>query len=126
MGVRPELPADPASVKADKWVQVGSTVIREHFIPRTSMFTPTSVRGAPEFVGDWRVTRANFEDGSFKIIRDNWKDGAKHRVVDGGRRWTGTTTFYASKHAPWAAPEASSSARLFQAPEVVNCPQMEV
>ena len=79
----------------DDWQEVGNEVIREHRCPRSSLFTPLRVNGAPpaRALTAARVTRGKFLDsGQTFERRDNWTArGTAHLQLN--RQWVGTTTF---------------------------------
>ena len=79
----------------DQWVENTEEVERQHKRPRTRLFTPLRVQGAPTAAAltATRITMGTYcgTDESFRIV-DNWScRGTAHR--DLGRPWTGTTRF---------------------------------
>ena len=80
---------------SDGWRRHGSEIVREHWLPRNSLFTPLRVNGAPpaRALTAVRVTRGKFLDNSETFERrDNWTArGTAHLKLE--RQWIGTTTF---------------------------------
>ncbi len=79
----------------DEWIEGIDEVERRHKRPRTSLFTPLRVRGAPTAAALTanRITVGTFMDNgeSFRVA-DNWTcRGTAHRDLI--RPWTGITTF---------------------------------
>ncbi len=79
----------------DGWRRQGSEIVREHWLPRNSLFTPLRVNGAPpaRALTAVRLTRGTFLDnGQTFERRDNWTArGTAHLKL--ARQWVGTTTF---------------------------------
>ena len=80
----------------DYWKCQGDTVIREHVLPRTTLFTPASSR-CPVPISELSVARRTITirtDGSREeVFSPNWKARFEaHRVLD--YEWTGQTIFY--------------------------------
>ncbi len=79
----------------DAWKIEGYGVIREHRRPRTTLFTPLRVAGAPpgKALTSTRVTRGeHLDDGESFVRTDNWTTrGTAHLCLS--RRWVGSTTF---------------------------------
>ena len=71
------------------------TICMVHRVPRTCLFTPLRVKGAPPLksLTAARETRGTFCDNGAKFLRrDNWTSRATAHA-DMHRRWIGTTTF---------------------------------
>ena len=88
----------PSEASIDGWlVSSGhSCISRAHRKPRTALFTPMKVPGAPPAaeLTPARVTKGRFLDSGEEFCYiDCWtrRDGLAH--LDLGRRWTGTTEF---------------------------------
>ena len=79
----------------DEWKFQDQCVIREHRRPRTTLFTPTRVAGAPpaKVLTATRITRGVYLDNGKGFMRtDNWTArGTAHLCLS--RRWVGSTTF---------------------------------
>ncbi len=79
----------------DEWIENTEQVERRHKRPRTSLFTPLRVRGAPTVAAltATRITTGTYIDtGESFRVADNWTcRGTAHRNLT--RPWTGTTTF---------------------------------
>ncbi len=79
----------------DQWIEGTEEVERQHKRPRTCLFTPLRVKGAPTAAAltATRITAGAYCDTneSFRIV-DHWTcRGTAHR--DLGRPWTGPTRF---------------------------------
>ena len=79
----------------DEWIEGVEEVERRHKRPRTHLFTPLRVQGAPTAAAltGTRITAGTYCDTGevFRIV-DNWScRGTAHR--DLGRPWTGSTKF---------------------------------
>ena len=100
-------PAQQEGLLADGWLVMPSSccelagaaveTIRVHREPRTELFTPLRVPGAPRAAQliPARLTRCEFLDTSEKFqMVDCWtrRDGGAHKHL--GRKWVGTTTFW--------------------------------
>ena len=91
----------------------GFEVVRMHQVPRTELFTPLKVPGAPRAaqLTPARITRGRFVDSGeeFQLV-DCWtrRDGGAHKHL--GRKWVGTTTFWK---------KSSESALMFQMSDYV-------
>ena len=79
----------------DEWRLQEHYVIREHRRPRTALFTPIRVAGAPpaKALTATRITRGVYLDNGESFVRtDNWTTrGTAHLCLS--RRWVGSTTF---------------------------------
>ena len=100
-------PAQQEGLLADGWLVMPSSccelaeaaveTIRVHREPRTELFTPLRVPGAPRAAQliPARLTRGEFLDTGEKFqMVDCWtrRDGGAHKHL--GRKWVGTTTFW--------------------------------
>ena len=80
----------------DSWRCHGNQIVREHVLPRTTLFTPAS-SGCPVPVNELsiaRTTRTVREDGTHtEVFSPNWKAKFEaHRDLE--YEWTGQTIFY--------------------------------
>ena len=59
---------------ADKWIREPGCWVRLHKRPRRAMFTPLGTYSGPPVAGlsVYRVTVAEFSDGSSELINDMW------------------------------------------------------
>ena len=90
------IPGDPQGSPEDEWLEHGAEwVTRVHELPRTQLFTPGRVAGAPptSVLTPARITRGRYVDNRETFCRvDSWKQrNSAH--LDLGRPWTGVTTF---------------------------------
>ena len=93
---RVSCPGDPQGGPGDEWLEHGTEwITRVHEFPRTELFTPSRVGGAPpgKALTPARITRGKFTDTNESFCRvDSWKQkSSAHR--DLGRPWRGATTF---------------------------------
>jgi len=92
-GREAQQPQGPRS--RDYWSYEGDRIIRVHVEPRTTLFTPRGVRGAPDVttLTPDRSTKVRFVDKRRKALElaDTWNGDTRHR--DLGASWVGETTF---------------------------------
>ncbi len=80
----------------DDWCEDGDEVIREHRRPRTTLFTPLRVQGAPpvKMLANVRITEGKYCDNgeAFHVV-DTWTSrSTAHTSMP--RRWIGSSKFF--------------------------------
>ena len=81
--------------KADRWLHEECRSTRVHHMPRTCLFTPCRVNGAPpiETLQSLRITEGKYvDDGEVFRRTDEWKNKTVAHL-DMGRLWVGSTRF---------------------------------
>ena len=81
--------------RQDGWSIVGQWLVREHHVPRRTLFTPNCVKSCPvpmEKILSTRRTEIHYSKHLEDTIEDSWTNPMKaHR--DLGQSWTGQTCF---------------------------------
>jgi len=100
----------------DDWIEDGDFTVRRHLKPRTRLFTPIRVSGAPSTneLSHLRITVGTYcnSSSSFKIV-DSWSARATaHR--DLGASWTGATYFCRKGECVQNLPDARANVYSYQ------------
>jgi hypothetical protein len=89
------LDMDDSKGQADEWIYDKETITRVHARPRTELFTPKRVPGAPSLgsIAKVRITEGVFCDNNSRFRRvDSWATRATaHGKLS--RPWTGSSKF---------------------------------
>ena len=91
--------------QTDYWEHNADRVIRHHYRPRTTLFSPDEVHDGPDLLHleMRRVTNATMSDGQTLTREDQWQDPTTRSAVldtTSSQKWTGTTVFFRKPQFP--------------------------